>query len=731
MIGLLYSGPIFFILMGVVIGSKVRRGSRAAMMGWMWLVLLIFLMKPAVSEGKFEAEAASINWGDFALGPVSINLAPSDRDEFSRLNISGDFQLGQVASGSVSLKGEFLQSPGGRLIVDHGFELNLEMSCDFQSDKRLEIRVHIMAPETKNKFHPNLELSGELKAELIGAGVYKVKMPYRLSVDRASGNMDMRGTTSVHKAAEGDDEELPILKDTQITLSYLNKGHHLEVHLVNDTSEDSFTPPFEELKLSVPGFQPASPEKISEVLMELSGVNFGNTGFFDSLRMNINSEAGIMHVVSTVLGMDIPELLDLIANRGAGHDLGESSIEIMADGAIIYSPLLMVESIRSKWQSDSGIDVQGTGVTMDSTELGNVQFHARPVNGDTLDMEVWVRNPSDSMKIRSRSLLLRSIDGSIESINYNIGDSRVDFDDSTSLSSLFLEIPEHRVTGSIEVFGDFTHGLISGAPQEESVNLSLRSRIANIHFPGVPMDIQSMNLDANTRRNLTGGMSNGKWKVQGNCEIESLTWPGLTIEGTRFRIEHKDEAGKGHFAKLESATLLGGTFSSAPVFLEHYPERVNIHLNVEDLDTSQVAALINDFDGKVTGKLNGQVAIKYSPSNIRFQYGSLFLNNPDEARLQWSTKDLLTRGSTGKGIGFKKLKEMEDSIADLNLRRMDVAISSTSGDDSLMKISFDGRPVSGKIKNPVLMSLNFLGNWQTLIDYILHDSGAKLDFSVQ
>ncbi len=366
---------------------------------------------------------------------------------------------------------------------------------------------------------------------------------------------------------------------------------------------------------------------------------------------------------------------------------------------------------------------------------------------DSLTVEGNLRMPYPSLRLVAENQAIQVgaemvadlfvEEGGSDGIMIGIPEFSMSFDDTYGLAGMLPDLPNFVTTGSFDGRANARISLKPGSHPEWNAALNLA--VSELLFPDLDIEVRDLQSTLTVRNPPQPGTAMSSTTgfalpgLAGPITIGALNVPDVAV--SPIHLEFIEDSQDRPFLVLREAGLLGGSFSSAPIFLGKAPGRIAAHFNVTNLDAHAITALIKDFKGELYGKLNGQVALlwnmplKASPK-LRFQYGHFYLNNPAESSLQWDADGILTRNMDPGQWTYSKSQEMEYAISNLKLRQMNVFLTNSTDMETLMEVMIDGIPADGALRNPVLLNLNIKGKWQSLIDYMFHGAGMKLDFSV-
>lgn len=698
------------------------------------MVCLVCSSSISVSQNHqvLNASISGIEWGDFKVGRVQIKLRELEGNEYQSVLDSVPWFWGTSAEGHLSghVRSHSLPAGLSALIRGHisadcsmrsaDIQLN-QMSLSFDRDHGDAQTIGFQLDLKGKKWSETAEISLMVNGEIHHSGDHFLRMDseWDLTISLLTPKMypgaKLRQPTEMITnfwhysggvAVLNEDEFQGIRIHGEVVQPPEQSEH--EDELPEDSNEDH--PFIEKFKLS------ASTSDFLQILdFQMWGINVPEWIKADEFSGSIKW----VDSLASLQSLTLEKILDLVS--------GDTSSEFPFQASVFgenFEILNYWNGSRLEIETGPG---RRLGIRAPFSSLNWENFDELSLSADwsrtPYELSLSMTNAASQIQLGILSHLDRS-DPVNPVLELNSQSIQFKFEDTYGLSGMIPAAPSFVLTAEMQGKAEYSLDLTDFKTLDWGMEMSIN--LKELSFPD--LNIELSNLVSKLEIQPPPQTANNLPTITGKIHVDSISIPDLEISPIDVAFKENDQGEP--YVILENAGFIGGNFDSAPIFLGGLPRKLAAHFNVQNLDAGHIAELIKDFQGNLIGKLNGQISILWSDPKLRFQYGHFYLNNPEESQLQWDADGILTRSLRPGSLTFNKSREMEMAISKLNLKEMNVFVTNPSMQETLMKIFIHGIPTDGKIRNPVILNLNVLGRWQSLIDYLFKGSALKLDFSV-
>lgn len=650
-------------------------------------------------------EIEKIQFGEIGLGPI-LGAITSSPDNLSG-EIETQFQIGSLKAGYFSIDFHFSDFiPRLQTLI----QIICKGTLKLGEDKNVNWNIQLKATEN--------QLSGLSEFQFQWGDTWSLVSPLsNISIDSALQNLEshlqLKTQSDTWTIPERVDWKWEKIENTsQISFSWADELSHENLimgevdlawilehdknSLINDASHSN-------VSININDFE--VPDIISAESLDIS------------VQLNPLLLGTLVDLPFGSFPEVIPALLNCIPESRPSSQLSFAMKEIYFSNVPVY-----IEGLRLQLLDNKRCRVECDGVHWNFENLGNLTLNIIGSDKNSFLINSEFISDTNTIQINEMQCMMAFSNESLESIILDIPSLKW-FQNESSLVSTFIPLPIiESVTGKNSLKG-FLH-FNRTQNWNPYGHISCHFHHDFVTFEEIDLELKNVNWtyqrDWNPRTQET---------FSGTISAQSIEMGNITSHDFESVFETRESGNP--FLTLNNWNLFGGSVESSPIFLGNLPDKVAFHLNAHKLDAHQITSLIDDFQGEMHAQLNGQLSGIYQENGFRFQYGHFYLNNPSSATFQWNTSGLITGNNSGKGFTYNKLKELEEAIGDLYLQVVNVFISNRKLDESLMKVEINGIPKDKTIKNPVHLKLRLLGNWQSLMDYILNGSENQLQFSIE
>lgn len=131
-----------------------------------------------------------------------------------------------------------------------------------------------------------------------------------------------------------------------------------------------------------------------------------------------------------------------------------------------------------------------------------------------------------------------------------------------------------------------------------------------------------------------------------------------------------------------------------------------IDIDIESWDLEELAESIPQFEGELSGRVSGQVALAVEQSSIQLSGGKLSLDSGVDAHLAYALNGLLTQGVPKGSQAFESYQMAERAFEDLKLERLELNFFPESDQTKPIKLTLYGESDQDRLIVPVNYTLN-------------------------
>ncbi|MGB0370853.1 MAG: intermembrane phospholipid transport protein YdbH family protein [Opitutales bacterium] len=286
-------------------------------------------------------------------------------------------------------------------------------------------------------------------------------------------------------------------------------------------------------------------------------------------------------------------------------------------------------------------------------------------------------------------------------------------------------LPEYSGTTLSGAFGASSVILIGAEPLDASIDVEFDSMSFNYPATGVTGSGIAGQFQFESIRAFTGQQDHNRFRADTISfgDIASTNWD-IRWDWAAGRLARVNQAG------LE---ILGGHVSLLPASMSIQPLTIESALQVEDLDLAELGRLIESFDGRLEGRLEGKVPFTFRNGSFIPREATMNLPDGEFAKLYYNSKifrpDSFGTGTTGdwvlEKLDLQPQKIINDALADLTVDKFEMALFSKNTPEIPLKINISGSGRSGDLEVPINLDIPIRGSLTAFYNFLIRLSSMS------
>ena len=203
-------------------------------------------------------------------------------------------------------------------------------------------------------------------------------------------------------------------------------------------------------------------------------------------------------------------------------------------------------------------------------------------------------------------------------------------------------------------------------------------------------------------------------------------------EMTGLRVDYKILPDGGIQFRRVLMKALGGTVWLDPFVLPGGDKNYDFKVRMKRLDLAQLAKLFPDFNGEITGQLDGLLPMAYVNGEFKPKRGGMYLTPGKKAQLRYDAGNKFSGNLNPKGREYQQMKIVEDSLKNLELRVLSMRLFDPRDKDKSIVIRMEGQASSVKGAPPIHLNINGFKPDDEAVDFfdLLLRHRDKLNFGL-
>ncbi|MCP5535042.1 MAG: YdbH domain-containing protein [Akkermansiaceae bacterium] len=177
---------------------------------------------------------------------------------------------------------------------------------------------------------------------------------------------------------------------------------------------------------------------------------------------------------------------------------------------------------------------------------------------------------------------------------------------------------------------------------------------------------------------------------------------------------------------------LGGEVWLDPFTLPGGDEDYQFKVRAKRLDIAELAKLFPDFNGAITGRIDGLLPMESVGGDIRPGKGGMYLTPRTKGRLRYDAGDRFSAGLNPKSEEYKRMKMLEDSLRNLDLEVLSIRLFDPQDQDKAIVLILRGQAHHVPGSPPIHLNINGFKPDDDTVDFfdLLLKHRDRLDFGL-
>lgn len=151
---------------------------------------------------------------------------------------------------------------------------------------------------------------------------------------------------------------------------------------------------------------------------------------------------------------------------------------------------------------------------------------------------------------------------------------------------------------------------------------------------------------------------------------------------------------------------LGGEVWLDPFALPAGNADYRFKVRAKKLDLAELAKLFPDFNGAVSGRLDGLLPMESVAGKIRPSRGGMYLTPRSKAKLKYDAGNAFSAGVDPKSEEYRKMRMVEDSLRNLDLKVLSIRLFDPRDKDKAVVLRLEGQAAGVKGSPPIHLNIN-------------------------
>lgn len=221
-------------------------------------------------------------------------------------------------------------------------------------------------------------------------------------------------------------------------------------------------------------------------------------------------------------------------------------------------------------------------------------------------------------------------------------------------------------------------------------------------------------------------------KTDGFHRVTAKTIKAFDMEMSNLRLDYKMLPNGDIPLRNIAVSALGGVVWVDPFTLPGGDDNYQFKLRMKKLDLAKLAKLFPDFNGSVTGKIDGLLPIQNIGGEFMPVRGGMYLTPRSRGRLRYDAGNAFTAGLNRKSEKYKKMKMVEDSLRNLDLQVLSIRLFDPRDGDKALVMRLRGQAPSVPGSPPIILNVNGFKPDDDTVDFfdLLLKHRDKLNFGL-
>ncbi len=195
-------------------------------------------------------------------------------------------------------------------------------------------------------------------------------------------------------------------------------------------------------------------------------------------------------------------------------------------------------------------------------------------------------------------------------------------------------------------------------------------------------------------------------KTDGFHRVSAKRIKAFDTEMTNLRLDYKILPNGDIPLRNVALSALGGVVWVDPFVMPGGDDNYQLKVRMKALDLAKLAKLFPDFDGSITGKIDGLLPLQNIDGEFRPVRGGMYLTPRSRAKLRYDVGNKFSAGINPKTEEYKKMKMVEDSLKNLELKVLSVRLFDPRDKDKAIVLKLQGQAPSVPGSPPIHLNIN-------------------------
>lgn len=221
-------------------------------------------------------------------------------------------------------------------------------------------------------------------------------------------------------------------------------------------------------------------------------------------------------------------------------------------------------------------------------------------------------------------------------------------------------------------------------------------------------------------------------KTDGFHRVTARKVKAFDTEMTNLRLDYRILPNGDIPLKNIALSALGGVVWLDPFVLPGGDDNYQFKLRMKRIDLARLAKLFPDFDGSISGRIDGLLPMQNIAGEFRPVRGGMYLTPRSRARLRYNAGNKFSAGLDPKSQEYKKMKMVEDSLKNLDLQVLSIRMFDPRDGDKAVVLRLRGQAPTVPGSPPIILNINGFKPDDKTVDFfdLLLRHRDKLNFGL-
>ncbi|BDS08028.1 hypothetical protein NT6N_30680 [Oceaniferula spumae] len=287
---------------------------------------------------------------------------------------------------------------------------------------------------------------------------------------------------------------------------------------------------------------------------------------------------------------------------------------------------------------------------------------------------------------------------------------------------LIEAMKDKSLTGKLAVKMDFTKG------SEQDFDGVLTASVEN-------GTLKFTTEDGPVIEGIKGGIRLSSMKNKQTAGFHRVTATKMTafdMAMTNLRVDYQMLPNGDIKLNNVGMSALGGNVWLDPFVLPGDDKNYQFKVRMKRIDIAEMAKLFPEFNGKISGRIDGLLPMQNINGDFMPQRGGMYLTPGSSARLRYDAGTKFSGGLDPKGREYQQMKMVEDSLKNLELRVLSIRLFDPRDKDKAVVLRLEGKAPTVQGSPPIILNINGFKPDDDTVDFfdLLLKHRDKLNFGL-